>query len=59
MLQLKKTKTMNTFLKMFRGSPEGLVVKILLNLLQQPGPGSWAENHTTPLSVAMVWLQVT
>lgn len=55
MLQLKKTKTMNTFLKMFRGSPEGLVVKILLNLLQQPGPGSWAQNHTTPLSVAMLW----
>ena len=28
-------------------------------LLQLPGFGSWAQNHTTCLSVAMLWWQLT
>ena len=39
----------------FRGSPDGLVVKVRHALLRQLGFASRWWNHTTCLSVAMLW----
>ena len=40
-------------------SPVGLVVKVWHTLLRQPGFSSQAQNHTTQLSVAMLWQWLT
>ena len=36
-------------------SPDGLVASVWGSLLWWPGLGSWAQTHTTHLSVAMLW----
>ena len=38
-----------------RASPDGLAVKVQHALLWQPGFSSRAQNHTTCLSVAILW----
>ena len=43
----------------FGASPDGLVVGVLHSPLQQPRFGSQAWNHTTRLSVAMLWQWLT
>ena len=40
-------------------SPDGLVVKVQRAPLQRAGFGSWAQDHTTRLSVAMLWWRLT
>ena len=42
-----------------RASPDGLVAKIQHTLLWWPEPHSQAQNHTTCLSVAMLWWWLT
>ena len=42
-----------------RASPDGLAVKVWCTPLWQPGPGSRAQNHTSRVSVAMLWQRLT
>ena len=42
-----------------RASPDGLLVKVQYTPHWQPGFSSWAQNHTTHLSVAMLWWRLT
>ena len=49
--QSKKTKS--------RASPDRLAIKVWRTLLQQPRFSSRLRNHTTCLSVAMLWRQLT
>ena len=42
-----------------RARPDGLVLKVQCAPLWRPGFGSWARNHATHLSIAMLLQQLT
>ena len=57
----KAERMLNIFLlkRLFRAGPDGPAVKVQCTLLLWPGSGSWVQNHTSRLSVALLWWWLT